>query len=216
MMSNRRWLEERSKGWPKWANVYERWEKVAVPEITEVQFHAGEHYPTLPWIELSSGRQVDQGARPTDDTASHLIRYLNGKHIELKAAYKLLAYCRSQDLSEFSLFVLEPVMERHGENLQGWWHSNARNVLPWHGNDRSRFDTDKRTQEQRTYWQELVQDAAKAWQQIAERRGVVRTPDLMERNSQEYKAYEAYCRAAEEKRERNEYERLKRKFEQQP
>lgn len=212
MMSNRSWLDEHSKGWPKWSDVYELWEKADVPEVKEVPFQPGEHYPSLPWVELSSGRQIDQGARPTDDTAYHLIRRLKGKHNELKTAYKLFAYCRSQYLSDFGSYVLAPVMERHGENLQGWWHSNARNVLPWYGNDRSRFDTDKRTQEQRTHWRELVQDAAKAWQQIAERWGIIQTPDLMDLDSAEYKAYEAHCRAAQEERERKEYERLKEKF----
>ncbi len=214
MTNNRYFRDEYSKGWPKWSDVYDLWEKADAPELKEVQFQVGQHYPSLPWVELSSGRQVDQGARPTDDTAYHLIRHLKGKHNELKTAYKLFAYCRSQHLSDFASYVLAPVMEQHGENLQGWWHSNARNVLPWYGNDRSRFDTDKRTKEQRTHWRELVQDAVKAWQKIAERWGIVQTPDLMEMNSPEYKAYEAYCRAVQEERERKEYERLKEKFRQ--
>lgn len=205
---------ELSKDWPKWSAVYDLWEKAEVPEVTEVPFQIGEHYPSLRWMSLSSGKQVDLGNNPTESTAYHLIEYLKGKPSELRAAYKLYAFCRSEDLSMFPTFVLAPAMEQHGDVLHGWWNANAKHVLPWIENDRSRLAFDMRGKDQKKRWQEIVQEAARVWSLIAKHWGVVRTPDLMDRNSQEYKTYQAYLHDAHEKRERMEYERLKEKYRQ--
>jgi len=201
-----------SRKLPTWASVLATWSEANVPDVREIPFKSGEYFPSLPWFDLKVGRQSEVSENPVLTTAYHLLKVIPSDNEELKAAYKLEAYCRTMDDLEFSAFVLRPVFEKYGHRKGELWHSNAKQVLPWNEQRLSRYELQEKFKSQRGDWSVLVQEAAKEWIGIAERWAVIRIPEWMEIGSEELSDYERHHSASTEAHEREQYERLKQKF----
>jgi hypothetical protein len=195
--------------WPRWQSVNEAWRSASVPDVRILPFDLHKHNANLPWFDLKQNDQVGIGDNPLDATACHLSVHILKAPEDLRVAYKLYAFCRENAITEFPHCVLQPIFEKHDEKLYGWWHSNARRVLPWYDDINALHNRERRD----LSWREILQAAAVAWTQIAERWAVIRIPRWMDRNSAEYQAYERHSHELSEQRERCEYERLKKKFE---
>lgn len=196
--------------WPKWNLVLERWRAASVPEVQIIPFELGKHRPGLPWYSLEDNRQSLLYENPVVGTAYHLVEYISQADTEFKAAYKLYAFCRLWDLDGFSSYVLQPLFEKHGEKLYGWWNANARHVLP-PTNARFFFD-DFRFPRQAAEWTRIVEEAALTWTAIAQEWAIIRIPAWLDRSSPEFKAFEEHENSRAEERERQEYERLRKKY----
>jgi hypothetical protein len=142
---------------PKWSAVLERWNEHKVPDVAISEFTPGKHYPSLPWLRRSTGKQLIGSSNPQQDTAYHICKHLPPEPPEFVAAYKLYAFCREHLLDEFAHGVLEPVFRKHKTALYEWWNGNARYVLPpvkgapWNVGSRA------------YEWKNLVDDAARTW-----------------------------------------------------
>lgn len=141
---------------------------------------------------------------PQHDTAFHLAVPLREQPDELLAAYKLLAASLEAGVRAHVLSAVAPVFERHGFGGQGWWHHGARFVLPPHS--ATYFDHKYRTDE-------FLAFATRAWTEVAAEYAVVRVPDFLEVDDPVREAYSRHVAETSAKREREEYERLRRKFE---
>jgi len=209
-MNIKRMVPSAPPGWPKWCSVYHTWQNARVPDVQILPFNLAKHTPYLPWFSLERNQQFST-SNPVLDTAHHLLELALKTDDELKAAYKLHAFCREKKISpDFLIYVLAPIFQRCDPALCAW-NCNAKYVLPSYHNTNLVFE--QRYDFQRQRWKQLVQDAASAWTTIAERWAVIRIPGLMDRDSEEYNIYCNHVRALSEKHERLEYERLKRKFE---
>jgi hypothetical protein len=162
----------------------------------------------------STGRTVDN----TSDLRHHkkipLTTYgvvLPGASLELRAAYKLYAFCRQHDLDHFPHRVLHAAFEKFGSALYEWWSGNAKYVLPPINFYSSLRGGDERSAVRA--WRDVVSEAANAWRSMAQSWSILRIPDFMDHRSPEYAQYQQYVDALNETREREEYKRLKRKFE---
>ncbi len=191
--------------------MHAHWANFDVPDIEIIAFDIKEHNANLPWFRKAEKRQSVLTDNPVRGTAYHLCSYISSAQKEFKAAYKLYAYCRKNEISGFPAYVLLPVFEQHESNLYEWWSGNAKYVLPFVESDAdavtpSRGDLPGE-------WKLLVKAAALTWTSIASAWSVIRIPDWMERGSPEYAAYERVRNATAEDFERREYLRLKEKFE---
>jgi len=198
--------------WPKWKEVVSVWNETIIPEIEVLPFIIGKHYDRCPWWHKME-KQQDVGQYPYNYTASHIVSQLPKHDPELQMAYKIYAYCRENHLDSFPSTVLHPIFVKHGSALYDWWSGNARYVLPYLEN-RDRLGSDKEyAHSQAKEWKKIVSNAALSWKQISETWAIIRIPELMDQKSKEYSEYIDYCNRKYEQHEREEYKRLKMKFE---
>lgn len=208
--------------WPEWETVYDYWKTLDVPEVQIVKFEIGEHYNSYvsaPWVELKSNRQFPV-SNPQSDTAAHICRKLNNVTDEMKALFKIHTFVKTEGLNRFDHESISTKwMESGGMNNFGWGQ-NAKNLLPLeyvtipdHYQDLWRFEGNVEIKNEPESWKEIIEACALAWTAISEQLGVIRLPDWMDKDSDEYKNYQAFVSVEHDKRDRLEYERLKRKFE---
>lgn len=194
--------------WSKWEVVYDRWLSHSVPNINIMPFKIGEHNSRLPWVDRQSKRQYFH-TNPQFDTAYHLTVVLPKESDELRAAYKLYAFFRRQRRDYGVYSVLHPIFKLNKFELSEWWNANACYVLP-----PLDYTTVLRYQKLDSLkWDGLIDEAAITWIQLAKEWALIQIPDFMEDDSSEYQAYEHYVSKKYEAKEREELERLKRKFE---
>lgn len=191
--------------WNKMLNV---WDELKVPEILTREFVLKEHSPYLPWYDLKKKYQPMYTENPIRQSAFHLVVYLNGKTNELRTAYKILAYLKEQRKEHIFQDTLIKVMKKHNEAYSGWWHPNAKNVLPYAEslNDLLEKITVKD-------WEEVTIKSAKVWTELAQNWSIVIIPEYMDRDSHEFKEYQNCITKKYEEREYENYLRLKEKYE---
>lgn len=203
-------MVRRDLKWPDWQVVFTLWNSHKIPDVEIMPYKLGTIQQ--PWVmreEYSENRVSCMVSNPQASTASHLCRTLFDAPLELMAAYKLNAYCVEKEYFEFRRMILVSAFERYGESIGGWWNANAKYVLPYV----DELNLYLHSKDERVGWQETVEEAATCWRRIAEQWVIVRVPRLMDHRSEEYRKYQAYSDRACENREREEYERLRRKFE---
>jgi hypothetical protein len=148
---------------------------------------------------------------PEDQTAYHLVKELPAQADDVRVAYKLEAYCRAHELNSFLHNVVHPVYVKHDLQHPYWWHSNAKHVIP--SDPGTYWPLGKLEAEQAKQWTTIVIRAAEAWRKLASEWIVIRVPDLMDNDTDEYQAFLVRARTEHEARERREYERLRAHFE---
>jgi len=198
-------LNNTDNPWPKWNKVYELWTSLDVPEIEISPFEIGKHYAELPWVSKKDAHKMLAWSNALLNTARHIGVCLKDGNKELKAAYKLNAFCVEHDMSLFQVHVLEKGFAKFNKSTDSWWHPNVKHVLPY--TDGYHFISDSHD------WEKIVQSAAQQWTMISDEWRLIIIPDFMDSDSEEYEQYLNYCDQDYEKKERKEYERLKRKFE---
>jgi hypothetical protein len=196
--------------WPTWSAVLKRWQSCSVPEV-QVRAYEFESRSMAPWRHRND-KLVAGFSNPLADTAGVLCWLANATNPELTALFKLTAFCRQLGLSAFSGEILLPVRRRLLSSDESWWHSNARHVVPY-SSFVDWYPSPGADQEQCRQWREIVDRAALLWKDIAQQWVVVRIPDFMDPDSDEYREYTRRADARYERRERDEFERLKAKFE---
>lgn len=157
---------------------------------------------------MKHDEQARYSESPSNDTAGHLASVLSHEPKELIAAYKLYALSRLVGAVHTMAESLSEPHKRHGFSLHQWWHSNAKNVLPFTESAPENEFTISRSRN----WETLVNCAAIKWSQIALEWNVIRLPSFMDPDSDEKREYEMLAHKMHEQHERNEYLRLKKKF----
>ncbi|MFH1200816.1 MAG: hypothetical protein V1484_00600 [bacterium] len=193
---------------PEWIEIIELWTFLNVPEIDFIKFEIAKHHQNSPW----SCKQAKfcANSNPQKETAYHLCVYLKNKSDELKTAYKINAFCTQLGLDDFRAYALRPLFLKY-ELSQGCWNANAKYVLPsfnyayvnLYGKPLGIFSD----------WVNIVTYAANEWKDIAEKWALVIIPDFMDKASKEYNEWCKHFHKIHQEEEREEYERLKRKFE---
>jgi len=191
-----------------WHIVYETWASHEVPEVSIMPYKIDLHRFPSPWWSVKHDEQARYSESPYNDTARHLASLLPHQPKELIAAYKLYAFSRLVGAAHTMAESLSEPHERYGFSLHQWWHSNAKNVLPFtEGAPENEFTISRGNN-----WETLVNCAAIKWTQIALEWNVIRLPDFMDPDSDEKREYEKLAHKMHEQHERNEYLRLKKKF----
>lgn len=190
-----------------WDEVYKIWQDGNVPSIEIIKFELGKHHPQLPWIDLKDGRQYGSG-NVCYSTAWHIFKFISTSPKEFQAAYKIYAYCRERNYSQFWK-ILSPVFEKYDYHLGGWWNGNARKVLPHYEHKLRTYDYLRPTSLELGI---VVKGAIEAWTHIAQNSAIIRIPDWMDFDSAEYEEYRNAVDKAREDQEHSEYLRLKKKF----
>lgn len=191
-----------------WHNVYEIWASHEVPEVSIMTFNTDLHRFASPWWNVKHDEQARYSESPYNDTARHLATTLQHQPKELVAAYKLYAFSRLVGASHAMAESLSEPHKRYGIFLHHWWHSNAKNVLPFTED----APENKLTIGRSNNWETLINSAAIKWTQIALEWNVIRLPSYMDPDSDEKREYEKLTHNTHEQNERNEYLRLKKKF----
>lgn len=190
----------------QWDNIWGLWQELKVPSIQTKEFIIGGHTVNSPWFSIKEKEQI-YFDRPVRSTAYHIAVHLKGKEEELIAAYKLYAYITYFDFYSFLDDPIEFGMKKYNEKLDGWWHPNARIVLPDYS---ERFvDYDAREKD----WKRIVTDAAETWRQLAKEWEIIIIPNFMDQDSEKYKEFKDYSNKAYEEIEYQKYLELKKKFE---
>lgn len=187
-----------------WSECIELWNAESVPEVDVVPYDY-KRPTSSPWRNRDNVHACS--SNPLKSTAYHLSVYLLDKPAELAIAYKLHAFCVQYEQHPDSL--LRYAFSINGSELWGWWGQNSRNVLPPVKGSTIRELQSRELQD----WKELIPVAANEWRMINEQWLIVRVPDLMLDGSDEQASWGKYCEETIERRERAEYERLKRRFE---
>lgn len=198
--------------WPEWTDVRELWRSLDIPEV-EVRPWPKENFFAVPWDKKETygkSNSLWPIASPEDQTAHHIVKELWAQPEDVQIAYKLEAFCREHELDSFFANVVQPVYRKNNLEYPFWWHSNAKHVLPSGGGT---WRLERLEVVEAREWKEIVRRSAEAWRELASEWVVVRVPDLMDHDSQEYLEFLAVMRARNEDRERREYERLRARFE---
>jgi hypothetical protein len=203
----------RDPKWPPWKDVIAFWNTLGVPDV-EVWPWPPERPHVAPWDRrdnYSRGNSWYPTSSPQDQTAYHIACTLPGLPPESRAAFKLEACCRELGLTDFMGNVVFRANRKAKVVEYGWWHPNAKNVLPNAFYDgwlrpRTPWDTARN-------WKGIIDQSAKIWTDLASDWVVVRVPEFMDPESEEYKAHRERMTIAHHARERAEYERLREKFE---
>ena len=203
---------ERNK-WPNWSIVYELWKTFDVPPLKVVPFEIGKHFNKLAWLELESGIQANLMGNPLKNTGYHLAIYLKEKDEELVAAYKIYAFCKQNDINTLPTYTISDGFKKFKERLYGWWHPNAKYVIPptktINDYDLYKWRNDSKK------WKEVIRCAAIEWKSVAKEWALIVIPDFRDPSSEEYQGYQEYCEKLYQKHEYEEYLRLKKNFEEQ-
>jgi hypothetical protein len=111
-------------------------------------------------------------------TARHLYHVTPKEGPEFEIAYKLFAFCTQYGYPEFSIWVLGPVFARFDCTVASfdWWERNAKHVLPPISYD---LETARRLDPSKE-WRLLVEQAARAWTQVADKWVLIRSPGLLD------------------------------------
>lgn len=196
--------------WPEWRRVYEVWKSFGVPRIESVRFDPGQHSIFTSWAERRNHSPLHHSSVQRQ-TALHLFFNLRDESSELVAAYKINACCIEYSLRRFRENVLEPAFNTMGTSSFRWWRSNARLVLPY-TDGKTELDVLALDMEEHD-WKLIVNQSARKWTIIANELVIVRNPSLMDWESDEYRDYIEHCKRRREERDREDYERLKARFE---
>lgn len=202
----------RSTHWPKWTDVITYWKTLNVPDV-EVRRWSPTRRNVACWdkkAEFDHPNHAYYTTSPEDQTAFHIVRMLPFVNEDLRVAFILEAFCRECGLRDFLSYVVRSVNRLHNCAPYGWWHANAKRVFPNAGDywsERPRTESEEAKQ-----WREIVHRAAVAWTTLARDWVVVRTPDLMDPNSQEYADYTDWAHIQHEERERAEYKSTTREI----
>jgi hypothetical protein len=192
-----------------WHNVHELWDSHQVPEVSIIPYNFDLHRFPSPWWSVTKDGQSMYRESPYNETARHLASVLPHQPKELIAAYKLCAFLRLVGAAHaMPQFLAEPHI-RYGFKPHQWWHSNAINVLPFTENGPENSLVFSRSND----WEVLTSGAATKWTQIAREWRVIRLPSFMDPDSDEKREYDKLAQEMHEQHERNEYLRLKKKFE---
>lgn len=198
--------------WPSWAEVYERWQSHAVPDVPIFPFDFRHQYPGAPWIWLRDGHQLLYTTNPMRATAYHLAVHLSGRSPEFIAAYKLNAWCIMNSCDFLQREVLAAYFKDQQDSAYDWWTENSRYLLPYVNEMRPNHWYYTNDCDVSQEWKNIVDLAAEKWGDVAAHLGILRIPDFMERDSTEHKDAEAFYHEQYEERERTEFERLSKKF----
>lgn len=192
----------------QWNQIYIYWNGLHVPDVAIHDFVIGVNTINSPWYDLKKNCQQHFQETPLKETARHLAITIRDQDPELIAAYKILAYMKYHQ-SQALFHPLKEVLEKFGVNpFHGWWHSQARIILP-HSVD---YDyTIQRNPE--VDWRNTIANAAKTWIDIAKDWAIIRIPDFMDYDSLEYEAFETFSQSQQKEKEYREYLYLKEKFE---
>jgi hypothetical protein len=191
-----------------WHIVYETWTSHVVPEVSIMPYKNDLHRFASPWWSVKHDEQARYSESPYNDTACHLASVLPHQPIELIAAYKLYAFLRLVGAAHTMAEILSEPHKKYGFSLHQWWHSNAKNVLPFtEGAPENEFTISRSNN-----WETLVNCAAIKWTQIALEWKVICLPSFMDPDSDERREYEKLAHKMFEQHERNEYLRLMKKF----
>lgn len=192
----------------QWNQIFNYWKGLNVPEVQIRDFIIGENTINSPWYNLKENRQQYFQETPLKETARHLSVTLKYKDQELIAAYKILAYMKYHQ-SQALFHPLKEVLDKFYVNpFHGWWHSQARIVLP-HSVDYD-YTIQRNSDED---WRNTIANAAKTWKDIAKDWAIIKIPDFMNYDSPEYEAFETFSHRKRKEKEYTEYLRLKEKFE---
>jgi len=191
-----------------WHIIYEIWASHEVPEVSIMTYKTDLHQLASPWWSVKHNEQARYSESPCNDTARHLATALPHQPKELIAAYKLYAFSRLVGATHTMAKSLSEPHKRHGFSLRQWWHSNAKNVLPFTEGAPENESTIGRSNN----WETLVNCAAIKWKQIALEWNAIRLPSFMDPDCDEKREYEKLTHKMHEQHERNEYLRLKKKF----
>jgi len=204
--------DHRSLRWPHWRDVLEIWNPVRPPDVQIIPFVIDEHSPNDPWFNRRAPYET-LSSSPQVTTARHLCRVPP----ECLDAFKIYACCRERDAIWFNRNVIEPVFRAHGLGGKMFWTAGAKYLLPQLSGDFVSVGTSLRHDEaaQRAGWRALVTEAAERWAAVANEWALVRIPKFMDSASAEYAEWRRFDAAQKTLDEREQYERLKRKFERQ-
>lgn len=168
-----------------WHIVYETWTSHEVPEVSIMPYKNDLHRFASPWWSVKHDEQARYSESPYNDTACHLASVLPHQPIELIAAYKLYAFLRLVGAAHTMAEILSEPHKKYGFSLHQWWHSNAKNVLPFtEGAPENEFTISRSNN-----WETLVNCAAIKWTQIALEWKVIRLPSFMDPDSDERREY---------------------------
>lgn len=191
--------------WPQWTEVMAYWRTLDVTSI-EVRPWSTDRSHCL-WDRKESYDEPRQHAYRVS-SPQHTAYYIAADWPKLtddeRAAFVLEAYCREQGFHEFLSRVV------FASGFPRRWSRNAVYILPAAGDHTLGPMTEK---EQAERWQEILRGAAEQWRDVAGEWVVVRTPRLMDPRSQEFAEYNEWMTRRREEYEREEYERLREKFE---
>lgn len=193
-----------------WDSIYEYWNSFSVPDISIINFDINCHSTYSPWFNKKEETQLYHNDNPIIQTGGHLLSYLKNKPRELVDAYKIFAFLRYHGLFDH-YEIIEIPFKKYNEDFNNWWNPAAKHILPYYEsiNDYYNRSSLRNIKDFRI----LIEGAAKAWTDIANEWMLVLTPDNMDRNSEERRAYWEAVDKASEDREYQMYLRLKRKFE---
>lgn len=193
-----------------WQVMLNAWHKAGVPDVQIINFEIGQHHANSPWLDLQDGRQHSGMSSPQTNTAYVVCKVFPTLSEEAKAAFQLYTYGVAEGI-DWVHEVLWPFWETEGCHAGKYWHPNTKHLLPYVETSRSHsyMQVDYGPEN----WREVVAQATETWTAIAANWAVIRIPDYMDHKSIEYKEYYRHVDRRSEQREREEYERLKRKFE---
>jgi hypothetical protein len=193
-----------------WEQLWTAWKSSAVPPVQVRKFAAGDAW-NIPWVQLEGVRNMPTPAATSFATAEHLVCRLAGKDPELIAAYKIHAYLVHSDRRGVLQDALAHAMRKHGEQLDGWWKPTVRYVLPagsyTYTIPKLPLDIPDGA------WPLMIEQAARAWSDIAKVWTVVHIAAFLAYDSPEYLAVSRISIAQMEKNEREHYLSLKNKYE---
>jgi len=200
------------KNLSSWNAVLDVWKEFKVPFVEVRKFDTKLHYPSLCWVyKVNKPGYIIHTSNPQNDTAWQLVKGIVIQNEEVFTAFAIHAYLihadhRSDYITREVLSILvRDKLAKVDSPHYGYWHSNAKRVLPY-------VDIGPNYWEKIESWRDWVEKAARYWIAIANQLAVVRIPNFMDSNSQEYQEWREYQKANEEAEERKLYEQLKNKY----
>jgi hypothetical protein len=192
----------------QWNKIKELWIKCDVPPVMLKEFEIGVDFVKLPWYSITRKEQIFYIENPLQQTAFHLAVFLRDKDIDLIIAYKIYAFLRYNRLNSLFIDTLSYVMSKYDIKLYDWWNLNSIYVLPdcpfYYNFEKKLTDKD---------WSIIVKEAANTWKTLAKEWQIIRIPDFMDSDSEEYKAYMNYSEQKSKENRYKEYLILKDEFE---
>jgi len=183
------------------------WKNLNVPEIEVRAFDYETDRHQGPWHFKDNPNYIPSNSNPHELTARHLVVLLKDKPEGLKILYKLYAFvCNHHGRCQYAP-VFSELFKAFNEDLN-WWPSNAKHLIPSpsevntfynYGNDFKNFS-------------DIIHKAAAFWTAMSQEYVIVRTPDLMDRNSEEFKEFQQKSSLEYEQREFRRYLELRKKF----
>jgi hypothetical protein len=196
-------------GAPSWKKIYDRWLSFGVPPVEVLTFVDGMMDPRLCWVSRSDqSRFPYQISNPQRDVAWRFVQGFTDFQAENYAAFLLHAYADQHE--DWIGYDIGTVIYNRARDLDetDCWHKAARRLIP--GESR-RYTGEKNSLA-------VVDAAAEAWINVSQSFSVVRIPEFMDFESDEYVNYITRVRkmniSLTEEQDRQEYERLRKKYEE--